>query len=234
MCINLSPSLRLTKFYLLTALTLLIVQNFGLLLFIFIIRDNYGSSSALFFQIIFILDIAGFSLLGTGLLLYYFYKSSNIAKDSNIFIASIFFILWVLSTLFWRTYINFYTLQPYQLFNGDSLIAIVNTINTTILMAIAISAGALFLAIYFLDKSFGQEKVSYENIGIIYSGLNLFLFIPLFGLLLKITVVPVLGIVYYSLIMKLFYKLKNEETSNEISEKNLLAVYYKTLIGNLI
>ena len=91
-------------------------------------------------------------------------------------------------------------------------------------MAIAISAGALFLAIYFLDKSFGQEKVSYENIGIIYSGLNLFLFIPLFGLLLKITVVPVLGIVYYSLIMKLFYKLKNEETSNEISEKNLLAV----------
>ena len=224
MCINLSPSLRLTKFYLLTALTLLIVQNFGLLLFIFIIRDNYGSSSALFFQIIFILDIAGFSLLGTGLLIYYFYKSSNIAKDSNIFIASIFFILWVLSTLFWRTYINFYTLQPYQLFNGDSLIAIVNTINTTILMAIAISAGALFLAIYFLDKSFGQEKVSYENIGIIYSGLNLFLFIPFFGLLLKITVVPVLGIVYYSLIMKLFYKLKNEETSNEISEKNLLAV----------
>ena len=98
MCINLSPSLRLTKFYLLTALTLLIVQNFGLLLFIFIIRDNYGSSSALFFQIIFILDIAGFSLLGTGLLIYYFYKSSNIAKDSNIFIASIFFILWVLST----------------------------------------------------------------------------------------------------------------------------------------
>lgn len=224
MCINLSPSLRLTKFYLLTALTLLIVQNFGLLLFIFIIRDNYGSSSALFFQIIFILDIAGFSLLGTGLLIYYFYKSSNIAKDSNIFIASIFFILWVLSTLFWRTYINFYTLKPNQLFNGDSLIAIVNTINTTILMAIAISAGALFLAIYFLDKSFGQEKVSYENIGIIYSGLNLFLFIPLFGLLLKITVVPVLGIVYYSLIMKLFYKLKNEETSNEISEKNLLAV----------
>ena len=224
MCINLSPSLRLTKFYLLTALTLLIVQNFGLLLFIFIIRDNYGSSSALFFQIIFILDIAGFSLLGTGLLIYYFYKSSNIAKDSNIFIASIFFILWVLSTLFWRTYINFYTLKPNQLFNGDSLIAIVNTINTTILMAIAISAGALFLAIYFLDKSFGQEKVSYENIGIIYSGLNLFLFIPLFGLLLKITVVPVLGIVYYSLIMKLFYKLKNEETRNEISEKNLLAV----------
>ena len=224
MCINLSPSLRLTKFYLLTALTLLILHNFCLLLFIFIIRDNYGSSSALFFQIIFILDIAGFSLLGTGLLIYYFYKSSNIAKDSNIFIASIFFILWVLSTLFWRTYINFYTLKPNQLFNGDSLIAIVNTINTTILMAIAISAGALFLAIYFLDKSFGQEKVSYENIGIIYSGLNLFLFIPLFGLLLKITVVPVLGIVYYSLIMKLFYKLKNEETSNEISEKNLLAV----------
>ena len=220
MDLHVSPTLRLTKLYILTALTLLIIQNLGILFIIFIIRNNYGPLSTVLFQALFMLDILGFSLLGTGLFFYYFYKLYNKFNDYNILCSSLCILFWVSSTLFWRVHINFYALQPGQIFNGGSIVAKIGTINTTILLSLALSAGALFLATYFLGKSLG-EKIFYEDCGILYSGLNLFLFIPLFGLVIKITVVPFLGILYFGLLENFFYKLKNKEIISEASEKFL-------------
>ena len=74
MDLHVSPTLRLTKLYILTALTLLIIQNLGILFFIFIIRNNYGPLSTVLFQTLFMLDILGFSLIGSVLIIYYFFN----------------------------------------------------------------------------------------------------------------------------------------------------------------
>ena len=170
---------------------LLIVHNIHLLGAILISNLNSNSD---FIHYVLYLDIILYALLAIFLLV-----QGLTSKNISLLLSGLAFVIWDVATLAWRLELNIFS----EVINNNNTNTLANTVNS-VLDLFLLAGIAFFIGIYLLSSALKLEKRNMILINLygIVNLLSVILTFGFIGLIPKIFLVPVLGVIAYYLLFK--------------------------------